>query len=258
MFIEVHLWFNPRTSMKPSRTFLLLLAPLLGLAFASAAESSGKKKAPARPKAPNPAYAPVTDVAGLPRVLLLGDSISIGYTLPVRAKLAGKANVHRPPENCGDSARGVASLDQWLGPGKWDVIHFNFGLHDLKYLDAKGQLAAPEKGKQVHTLAQYEANLRTIVARLKQTGAKLIFATTTPVPAGSSGRIEDDSIHYNAVAVRVMREMGVALDDLHAFVKPRQAQLQRPANVHFSDQGSAQLADTVVAHITPLLPPARK
>ncbi len=50
-------------------------------------------------------------LAADPRVLLIGDSISMGYTLGVRARLAGKANVHRPPENCGDTARGVKSGD---------------------------------------------------------------------------------------------------------------------------------------------------
>lgn len=232
------------------RRFLLSLF-VVTLSLVTAAEP--KKVAGPKAKAPNPVLAQVENVPGLPRVLLLGDSISMGYTLPVRAKLAGKANVHRPPENCGDTARGVASVDKWLGRGQWAVIHFNFGLHDLKYLDAAGQLAPPDKGKQVASLAQYEANLRTIVARLKKTGAKLIYATTTPVPGGSQGRVEDDAVRYNAVAVRVMREMGVAINDLHAFVKPRQAQLQRPANVHFSDEGSARLAEEVVARILPLL-----
>jgi acyl-CoA thioesterase-1 len=238
--------------MKPLSTALAIVMTVVGFTFAHAAE--GKKAAAPKAKAPNPVFAPVTDVAGLPRVLLIGDSISMGYTVPVRAQLAGKANVHRPLENCGDTARGVKSLDKWLGTGKWDVIHFNFGLHDLKYLDAAGQLAPPDKGKQVASVAEYEANLRTIVARLKQTGAKLIFATTTPVPAGTTGRVADDSVRYNAVAVRVMRELGVALNDLHAFVLPRQAQTQRPANVHFTDPGSAQLAETVVSRIAVLLP----
>jgi acyl-CoA thioesterase-1 len=54
-----------------------------------------------------------------------------------------------------------------------------------------------------------------------------------------------------------MQEQGVAINDLHAFVKPRQAQLQRPANVHFSTEGSAQLAEVVVGQIGPLLRAAR-
>src|SRR5712692_6887545 len=76
--------------------------------------------------------ADVPDVPGLPRVLLIGDSISIGYTVPTRHLLTGKANVHRIPANGGPTTNGLANLDAWLGHGKWDVIHFNWGLHDLK------------------------------------------------------------------------------------------------------------------------------
>ena len=76
----------------------------------------------------------------LPNVLILGDSISIGYTLDVRENLKDKANIYRPvendkPINCGDTQKGIYALDQWLktqGVKKWDVIHFNWGLHDLK------------------------------------------------------------------------------------------------------------------------------
>lgn len=232
-------------------TLLRVLASSLLLPI-SALAAAGPTTAKA--KAPNPVLAPITDTPGLPRVLLIGDSISMGYTLPVRARLAGKANVHRPPVNCGDTARGVSSLDQWLGSGRWDVIHFNFGLHDLKYLDAKGQLAAPEQGRQVHSPAQYEANLRKIVARLQRTGARLVFATTTPVPAGSQGRVADDALRYNAIARLVMAENGVALNDLHAVAAANLPALQRPANVHFTDTGSARLAEEVAAQIAVLLP----
>ncbi len=242
--------------MKQLRSSVLCLVAfaVFPVFVAVAAQAPAPKKA----KAANPAYASVTDVAGLPRVLLLGDSISIGYTVPVRERLAGRANVHRPAENCGDSARGVASVGKWLGSEKWDVIHFNFGLHDLKYLDEKNALVPPEKGKQVASPEVYEKNLRSIVARLKKTGARLIFATTTPVPPGSDGRLEADVPRYNAVALRVMKANGVAIDDLYAFVGPRQAEIQRPKNVHFTDAGSASLADAVVASIVPLLPPAKK
>src|SRR2546423_11384575 len=80
----------------------------------------------------SPAFAPVIDQPGLARVLLIGDSISIGYTATVRKELAGKANVHRIPENGADTANGLKKIDDWLGDGRWDVIHFNWGLHDLK------------------------------------------------------------------------------------------------------------------------------
>ncbi|MDR2675341.1 MAG: hypothetical protein LBC18_10905, partial [Opitutaceae bacterium] len=66
------------------------------------------------------AVAPVKDTPGLPRVLLIGDSISIGYTLQVRALLAGRANLHRIPVNGGATEVGLAKIDDWLGKGKWD------------------------------------------------------------------------------------------------------------------------------------------
>jgi acyl-CoA thioesterase-1 len=202
-----------------------------------------------------PALAPIADRPGLPRVLLIGDSISIGYTLPVRARLAGRANVHRPPENCGPTCYGLDRLDDWLGAGPWDVIHFNFGLHDLKYLDAHDNYVTPDRGKQVATPEEYGRNLRALVTRLRRTGARLIFATTTPVPAGAQGRVEHGEEPFNAVARRVMGEMGVAIDDLHAFVVPRQAQLQLPHDVHFTSAGYEQLADTVAASLAAALPP---
>jgi len=230
----------------------------LGITFLLSAVGAAAQTPAPKKKAPDPAYAQIADVPGLPRVLLIGDSISIGYTLPVRARLAGKANVHRPAENCGETARGVKSLGKWVGEGKWDVIHFNFGLHDVKYLDAAGKYVPPEQGKQVASVAEYEKNLRELVARLKKTGAKLIFATTTPVPAGTLGRVEHDEIRYNEAAVRVMKGTGVAVDDLHALVASRQEKIQLPKNVHFTKDGYEQLADTVVNSIQPLLPKAAK
>ena len=68
----------------------------------------------------------VADDVRQPRVLLIGDSISRGYTLPVRAALAGRANVHRAPENCGPTANGLKKLDVWLGPGRWGCHSFQF------------------------------------------------------------------------------------------------------------------------------------
>src|SRR5260221_7460827 len=103
---------------------LALLVPIAACAQTPTAEKGGERKK-------DPSLAEITDTAGLPRVLLIGDSISMGYTLPVRELLQGKANVHRIPENGSSTPVGVAKLKAWLGDGKWDVIHFNWGLHDL-------------------------------------------------------------------------------------------------------------------------------
>ncbi len=187
---------------------------------------------------------------GLPRVLLIGDSISMGYTLPVRALLDGRANVHRPPANCAQSAVGVAKLDEWLGAEPWDVVHLNFGLHDIKYMTADNQLAVPpESGKQIASLGEYENNLRQIVARLKQTDAALIWASTTPVPSQASGRREGSEIAYNDVAEVIMEENGVAINDLWALARARQSEIQKSHDVHFTPEGYDVLARAVATAI---------
>jgi acyl-CoA thioesterase-1 len=191
---------------------------------------------------PDPAFAGIKDDAALPRVLLIGDSISIGYTLPTRARLRGKANVHRIPVNGGPTIRGLESLDQWLGSGKWDVIHFNWGLHDLRFM---------EDGTHQVAIEAYENNLRQLVARLKRTGAVLIWATTTPVPDAevTPPRKSSDVIAYNAVAKRVMDENGIRINDLYAFALPRLQEIQRPANVHYTEPGYDVLSERVAAAI---------
>jgi len=204
---------------------------------------------------PNPIFAPVKDDSKLPRVLLIGDSISIGYTLPTREFLKGKANLHRIPTNGGPTTKGIASIDKWLGKGKWEVIHFNWGLHDLKYMGPKGQNLFPKDkgGKPQVPLAAYEKNLDKLVGRMKKTGAKLIWRNTTPVPPGSKGRYVGDSIKYNTAAARVMKKHGVPTHDLFAMSKKRMKELMLPANVHYKKEGARVLGKDVARVIVEAL-----
>jgi lysophospholipase L1-like esterase len=200
----------------------------------------------------NPAVAPIQDVPGLPRVLLIGDSISIGYTLQVRELLKGKANVHRIPINGGATEVGLEKMKDWLGDGKWDVIHFNFGLHDAKHASATEFRASRE---------EYANNLRQLVAQMKATGAKLVFATTTPVPKDgklSPTRVFDSIPARNEVAVKVMAENGVAIDDLYAVVLPVRAEVGRENDVHFQPAGYDLLAKAVAASVEAQLPRSSK
>jgi lysophospholipase L1-like esterase len=183
--------------------------------------------------------------APLPRVLIIGDSISIGYFKPLQKLLEGKAIVEHNAGNAAHTANGLAKLDQWLGQTHWDVIHFNHGLHDLKYIDEQGKNVSVEKGKQQIPIDQYETNLERLVTRLRKTGAKLIFATTTPVPDGTGFRVKGDARKYNIAAERVMKKRGVTINDLYSFALPRLAEIQRPYNVHFTGPGSELLAKEV-------------
>jgi lysophospholipase L1-like esterase len=176
----------------------------------------------------------VQDDPKLPRVLLIGDSVSRGYTLAVRKALAGKANVHRAPENCGPTANGLKKLDIWLDGGKWDVIHFNFGIHDR---------ATPS--------ADYEQRLETIVSKLKATGAKVIWASTTPIPPDTKDGPKATAaiVEKNEIAARVMKKNGVAIDDLFAFITPKVAKVQNPKDVHFNSEGYDLLGGKVAESI---------
>lgn len=184
----------------------------------------------------------VKDDPKLPRVLLIGDSVSRGYTQPTRAALAGVANVHRAPANCGPTAAGVKNLEVWLGVGKWDVIHFNFGIHD------RGTPAA-----------DYVQRLEAIVARLEKTGARLVWASTTPIPDNPAQKQTARSIvEKNALAAEVMRKHGIPTDDLFAALTPRLADLQNPNDVHFTGAGYEFLGARVAAAIRAALPPAAR
>jgi acyl-CoA thioesterase-1 len=195
------------------------------------------------------ADAPSKEEPHQPRVLLIGDSISIGYTPFVSELLKGKAQVQHPKENCASTVVGLKRLDAWLGSEKWDVIHFNWGLHDLKYIkDEKGTITAVDSGKQWVPVEQYEKNLEELVTRLEKTGAKLIWATTTPVPEGTTGRVAGAESKYNEAAERIMKAHHIPIDDLNAIVKAH-PDLQLPKNVHFTKAGYQELAASVVSYV---------
>jgi hypothetical protein len=176
----------------------------------------------------------VKDAPGLPRVLLIGDSVSRGYTLAARQALAGKANVHRAPENCGPTANGLKKIEIWLGDGKWDVIHFNFGIHDR---------ATPA--------ADYQKRLETLITRMNATGAKLIWACTTPVPPDTKDgpKAAEQIVEKNRIAAEVMAKQGVTVDDLFTFITPHLAKVQNPKDVHFNSDGYDLLGKQVATVI---------
>lgn len=181
----------------------------------------------------------VKDDPALPRLLIIGDSISRGYTLPVRHGLAGKVNVHRAPANCGPTASGLKKLDVWLGAGKWNVITWNFGIHDRK--------TDPPT---------YRKNLEAILKRLQTTGARIIWVRTTPAPPSGKNAEEFSDAQcdqLNRMADEVMQANHIPEVDLHSLLKPKLAQVQLPDNVHFKEEGynlmGAEVAKSVLDNL---------
>ena len=209
-----------------------------------------------------PPKAPTADPRSKPiRVLIIGDSISAAYTRPTGKKLKDRAVVVRPKrsdgkggENCEGTTKGVKEIDRWLTTdgGDFDIIHFNFGLHDIKRMKPNSSAASTNpRHPQQATLEVYTAQLEQITERMQESGAVLIFATTTPVPEGGVRPHRDpkDVVTYNAAAVDLMEKRGIAVNDLYTFALPRLEELQRPANVHFTRIGSDALAEKVAEAI---------
>ena len=188
----------------------------------------------------------------LPKVLIIGDSISIGYTVPVRKYLEGKANVYRPPVNCQHTAYGLENVKNWIDKEKWDVIHFNWGIWDTHFLEKEtGKLVLCDKAsdwpKEVrlrHSPEEYRENLNKLVKILKTTDAKLIWASSTPLMSRTGERFKDIE-RFNQVAASVMKENGVEIDDLYHFVLPNTPKWQLPDQCHFNAIGNENLSKKV-------------
>ena len=184
----------------------------------------------------------VKDDPRLPRVLLIGDSVSRGYTQSVRKTLTGKANVHRAPANCGPTSLGLKKIDVWLGDKSWDVIHFNFGIHDRNT-----------------PVAEYSERLERLVERMQQTGAKLVWAATTPIPDDATKKQTAASIlERNEAAAEIMANHGVMTDDLFTAITPHLDKMQNPNDVHFNAAGYDFLGQQVAEAIVKAMPQGSK
>lgn len=174
----------------------------------------------------------VTDDPALPRVLLIGDSVSRAYTQTVRKELKGKANVHRAPANCGPTATGLKKIDLWLGDRTWHLIHFNFGIHDRNT-----------------PIEEYVSRLDHIISRLKSTGAKLVWSNTTPLPNVPGKYTSDSIIERNSAAATLMQKHGIATVDLFHAITPHLGEMQRENDCHFNEAGNALLGKTVANYL---------
>lgn len=155
----------------------------------------------------------------LPKALILGDTIYNGLLGSLTGDLKGQVQV--VCKHPGSTGEALGQLEQLLGKDKWAVIHFNFGLADLHYKDPNTKairlMSREAGGVRVTPPDQYGKNLQELVTRLKATGAKLIWANTTPINASSPLYDAGSEVEYNAIAARIMSANGVALNDMNAF-----------------------------------------
>ena len=182
----------------------------------------------------------------LPNVLIIGDSISMGYTYDVRKKLEDKANVYRIPENGRDTIYGKRMIQTWTSVRKWDVIHFNWGLWDTLH---RMPVGGDKKGKIFSTHEEYKENLEKLIPFMKATKAKLIWCNTTPIPDGKINWDKGDSFKYNKIAKKIMEDNGIQINDLYSYAIKNIENIQISKDVHFTSDGSEYLADKVSVEI---------
>lgn len=178
------------------------------------------------------------------KVLLIGDSISVAYTPYAAEALGGQVAVAHSEGNAEDSRRVRERLDDWLAAdADAAVVHFNCGLHDLK-------LPRDGRGHQV-PLEAYMENLQEIVERLKASGRRLIWATTTPVIYERHrwkgfDRREEDVQAYNAAAAGIMTAHAIPINDLHeVVVRAGTEACLRDDGVHMTAEASRRLGRAV-------------
>ena len=186
----------------------------------------------------------------LPRVLLIGDSIRLGYAPLVAKKLAGKAEIISPESTGMDMPGTLKQLDKWLADHKPLIVHFNCGLHDLKVSKKTQAFQVPPD--------QYEANLKQIVATIQKSTPHVVFANTTPIiddrhaaRKADFDRFDKDVKAYNQRAVKVMTELGVPVDDLNRIViDGGENDLLGKDGTHYTPAGYERLANAVADSIS--------
>lgn len=183
------------------------------------------------------------------RVVLIGDSIRMGYQDVVREQLGDAAEVLSAEQNGGDSRRVLSMLDAWVISQSPDVVHVNCGLHDLKKPFDSDEAQVP--------LPEYVENVTTILQRLKsEVDGTVIWAHTTPVNQAwhherkDFDRFEADVTAYNTEAAAICERLGIEVNDLYAVVTAAgRDDLLGPDGVHFGAEGYRLLGEAVAKAI---------
>ena len=182
-------------------------------------------------------------------VLLIGDSIRMGYCGSVREAMQDRADVFWPEGNCMFAHYTLRFLCEWRhimpDPAKINVVHWNNGLWDILWdtglHDGREPLTPCED--YVKTLIRIHRELRRYFPN-----ARIVFATTTPI--NTSINCEPHTLgnaiveEYNTAAVAALKPLGVEIDDLYSFV--RDNSVPYVDMVHYTPEGSRMIAGEVV------------
>ena len=183
------------------------------------------------------------------KVVLIGDSIRMGYEPTVRQELEGVFEVWAPEKNSGKSTAILENLDEWVLSQNPDIVHINCGHHDLRKAFDAADSNIP--------LAQHRQNVETILMTIREkTQARVIWVTTTPVnekwhhERKPFDRFEKDVAAYNAADTETAQRLGIEVNDLYQVVMDAgRDELLKDDGVHFTDHGKEVQGKAVAAFL---------
>lgn len=183
------------------------------------------------------------------KVLLLGDSIRMGYDKAVKRSLEGKAEVYFPQENCRFASyllRNISDYRQLSDNQPFDVIHWNAGLWDCLRLFEEDP----------HTpLDVYAYYIDRVCIRLKKLypNAKIIFATSTKVQSEKMDkdfkRYNEEIEEYNRTAVEVVKKHGFPVNDLYAVSDTLPEEAHSDSVHYYTPLGTEVFTNAVLVHL---------
>ena len=175
------------------------------------------------------------------KIVLLGDSIRLGYGQIVPSLLGDDYEVWQSPDNCRFAKYTLRMLfDEAANIQNADVIHWNNGLWDCTELFGDGTFTSEE---------EYLENMLRIARLLKKITPNVIFATTTPTHPEYPYTHNDKVIRFNEILVPKLKEMGIAINDLFSLVFPNIEQYISDDQIHPNETGFTACAEQVVKAI---------
>ena len=184
-------------------------------------------------------------------VILIGDSIRMGYDKYVKEALEGSAQVYYPNENCRFAEYVLRYAHEWKNNGNWpsdaDLVHWNAGLWDCLELFEDEPLTSITYYKEA--IARIDRRLRMLFPK-----AKIVFATSTAVI--ESGFSRDFRRHnsiiekYNEAALEALSETDTVINDLWSITKNLPSEYHSDAVHYYTDEGTRVIGSAVLSVIS--------
>ncbi len=189
---------------------------------------------------------------GMKNVLLIGDSIRMGYDKAVKQTLEGIAGVYFPEENCRFASYVLRYLGDYrnLVPDGADVLHWNAGLWDCL------RMYGEEPHTPVDVYAYYIDRICQRIGKLMP-DTKVIFALSTSVQSERMSadfkRYNEEIEQYNAAAEKVVRMYGYEINDLYAVSRVLPPEAHSDAVHYYTPMGTEAFANKVLSCLLPAL-----